>query len=603
MFWSPQRELADAQRALARGQYGEAQRRAGELLTARIPHDVRSAALLVAADAAYADGAYAHARARYGELLSLQDGSPAAAHAAFQVGWINLREGRRDDARVAWVQAAESFPAAGQAPVALLLAAEAANHAGDTTTAKALLDRTITHYPTSVYAGAAKLGRTVLALREQREDAAARDLDDVMRSHGTPAIDARRGILDALTSEAAVEAPDALAWRTLAVPTDDPLGRFAAALLQAGDRETVPYVLHGLSVLGAADRRWSDITVATLVNRIVDGWPSYPPAPVLLERVASAAATAGQSPVARQAYERLIARYPAAATTARMALAETLVGSGAGAEARVHLQHAMAAGGETGARALLLLAQVEETLGNHDAALAAYDRLLREHPRTELPVRSLLSLAQRLESSGRADAARVLLERIVKTADGEVAAEASYHVARILGAQGQDAAAVEWYMAAAYVGAGSRWERSSLLAASQALTALNRTDEALIAYRKATEHATAPPDATAPPAASPPLGDRRANGDGTDNASLRLAEALARDGKHEAALDMYLAAAHQTRGQPAASRALLGAIRSFLAVGDPLGAEAIYRRMLESNDTDPGILADARKTIRDAAAR
>ena len=68
-------------------------------------------------------------------------------------------------------------------------------------------------------------------------------------------------------------------------------------------------------------------------------------------------------------------------------------------------------------------------------------------------------------------------------------------------------------------------------------------------------------------------------------------------------LDMYLAAAHQTRGQLAASRALLGANRSFLAVGDPRGAEAIYRRMLESNDTDPGILADARKTIRGAAAR
>jgi tetratricopeptide (TPR) repeat protein len=556
--------------------------------------------LLVAADAAYADGAYAHALARYGELLSLQDGSPAAAHAAFQVGWIHLREGRRDDARVALVHAAERFPGAQRAPVALLLAAEAANHAGDTTAAKALLDRTITHYPTSVYAGAAKLGRTVLALREQREDAAARDVGDVMRAHGTPAIDARRGIVDALATEAAVEtsAPNALAWRTLAVPTDNPLGRFAAALLQAADRETVPYVLHGLSVIGAADRRWSDVTVATLVNRIVEGWPSYPPAPMLLERVASAAATAGQWPVARQAYETLIARYPAAATTARMALAEALVASGAGAEARVHLQHAIAAGGETGARALLLLAQVEETLGNHDASLAAYDRLLREHPRTELPVTNLISLAQRLESSGRADAARLLLERIVKTAEGEVAAEASYHIARILGAQGQDAAAVEWYMAAAYAGAGSRWERPSLLAASQALTALNRTDEALVAYRKATE-----PAATATPAASPPLGDRRANGDGTDNVSLRLAEALERDGKHDAALDMYLAAAHQTRGQPAASRALLGAIRSFLAVGDPLGAEAIYRRMLESGDTDPGILADARKTIRGAAAR
>ena len=191
-----------------------------------------------------------------------------------------------------------------------------------------------------------------------------------------------------------------------------------------------------------------------------------------------------------------------------------------------------------------------------------------------------------------------------------MAAEASYQIARILTAQGQDATAVEWYMAAAYTGAGSKWERPSLLAASQALTKLNRTDEALIVQRKATQSATAatgdaappPREATATPAASPSL-DRRTNGDGTDNASLRLAEALEQGGNHEAALDMYLTAAHQTRGQPAASRALLGAIRSFVAMGDPLGAEAIYRRMLESGDTDPGILVDARKTIRGAAAR
>jgi hypothetical protein len=66
---------------------------------------------------------------------------------------------------------------------------------------------------------------------------------------------------------------------------------------------------------------------------------------------------------------------------------------------------------------------------------------------------------------------------------------------------------------------------------------------------------------------------------------------------------MYLSAAHQTRGQPAASRALLGAIRSFLALGDPLGAGAIYRRMLESGDTDPGTRSDARETIRGASTR
>ena len=95
------------------------------------------------------------------------------------------------------------------------------------------------------------------------------------------------------------------------------------------------------------------------------------------------------------------------------------------------------------------------------------------------------------------------------------------------------------------------------------------------------------------------FGDHPPNGDG--GASLRLAEGLERTGDHDAALDQYLRAAHQTRGSPTASRALLGAIRSLIAIGDRLGAEAIYRRLLESADTDPAVLTDARKTIRGAA--
>jgi tetratricopeptide (TPR) repeat protein len=288
------------------------------------------------------------------------------------------------------------------------------------------------------------------------------------------------------------------------------------------------------------------------------------------------------------------------ASKARVDLAEALVRAGAPAEARAHLQQAIAAGGDTGARALLLLAEVEAAAGNRAGALAAYDRALREHPSSE---RSLLSHAGELESAGHADTARVLLERIVQASAGEVAAEASYRIARILSAQRQDAAAVEWYMTAAYVGAGSQWERPSLLAASQAFIALNRRDEALIAHRKAMGNpATATPrDASpTPPAASPPLAEPRAPRDGTPDASLQAADALQRAGEHEAALDMYLTVAHRTRGAPTASRALLGAIRCLVAIDDRPAAEAIYRRLLESGDTDPALLADARKTIRGA---
>jgi tetratricopeptide (TPR) repeat protein len=153
-------------------------------------------------------------------------------------------------------------------------------------------------------------------------------------------------------------------------------------------------------------------------------------------------------------------------------------------------------------------------------------------------------------------------------------------------------------MTAAYVAEGSPWERPSLLGATRSFTALNRTHEATIAYRKltATPAAVGSRDAVPAVAASPALAGEQK--DGVSDAAFRLAEALQRAGDHDAALEMYLTAAHQAAGGPAAPRALLGAIRTLVAAGDRLGAEAIYRRLLESDAADPALLAEARKTIR-----
>ena len=601
---SARNTLTQAQTALARGDFRQAQSRAEGLLQARIPRDVRAGALLVAGDAAYALRSYRHALVRYSEFLSLQDTGPDAARAALQSGWAQLREGRRDGARLSWMQTADRFPADPRAPLALLLAADLAVQAGDTGAANTLLDRVIAQFPSSVHAGTARLSRSILALRERREDAAVRDLDEVIRSHGTSAVDARRRIMEALAipgRDAALETPAAAPG-----PSDDPIGQFASAFLQGGDRDSTPYVLHGLSLLGAVDRGWSDVVIATLVHRLVDGWPSYPAAPTLLARVAASAASTGQWPTARDAYEVLIARYPRSpiASTTRVELAETAVRAGARTEARAYLTDAIAAGGDPAPRALLLLAEVEEALGNRREALAAYDRLLREHPRVERSTRSLLSHARLLESTGQPDGARSLLQRIVDASDGEVAGEASYRIARILSAQGQEAAAVEWYMTAAYVAEGSQWERPGLLGAAHSFTALDRTHEALIAYRKlmASPAVVSSRDALPAVAASPALGNgQREDRDRIADAALRLAETLQRAGDHKAALEMYLTAAHLTAGGPAAPRALIGAVRSLVAAGDQPSAAALYRRLVESGETDPALLAEARKMIGAAA--
>jgi len=93
-----------------------------------------------------------------------------------------------------------------------------------------------------------------------------------------------------------------------------------------------------------------------------------------------------------------------------------------------------------------------------------------------------------------------VLQRIVAGSDAQVAGKASCRIAEILRTQGDEAAAAEWYMTAAYMTEGSKFERSSLLGAVRSLTALGHMEEALIVYRKA----FGPRDAGQAMSASPP---------------------------------------------------------------------------------------------------
>jgi tetratricopeptide (TPR) repeat protein len=310
-----------------------------------------------------------------------------------------------------------------------------------------------------------------------------------------------------------------------------------------------------LSLVAAADDGWSHAVVAGLAHRLVVDFPGYPEAPALLARVARAAVSAGQWPLARWAYEALVTRYPGnpISASARLELAEGLIRAGAPADARDHLALTAATGGAERVRALRLLAGVEETLGHRVEARAA-------------------------------------LQQIVEAADGEVASEAAYRLGRMLSAEGQHAAALEWQLTAAYLAERSRWGRQALLEAGHSLSELQRTKEALVLYRKLV----------------PKAFDRGARGAlRRDAAPLRVEDAddraigeiLAGIGDQEAALDMYLTAAQLTAGTPAERRALLGAIRSFVTIGDRSSAETIYHRLADSPTRDPEILAEAHKAL------
>jgi TolA-binding protein len=581
--------LAKAEAELSRGEFTQAQRTAETLLRPDVAKAVRARALLVCGDAAYALRSYRVAAARYGEVLSKHAQTPEAVRAQMGLGWVELREGNRQRAQRIWTALAETLPGDPRAPLALALAAEVAAQSGDLTGAHALLDRIIARHPRTTQAEGALLSRGIVLLRRNREDDAVRDIGALVRSGGKTAIAERRRLLEALGAPRPDAAVGAL---TLIIPgpsgqlpAGDGLERFATSYMETNDKQGAPYVLHGLVLVGATDRGWTDPAVSTVAIRLVDDFPAYPPAPVLLTRVAASAAAAGQWPTARRCYATLVARYPGTpiARSVGAEYAEALVWTSAPAEARAQLEQPGAA--ET-PRALLLLAELNESMGDRRGALTAYDRLLREHPRAERTTASLLAHASLLEDFGQAEPARGLLRRIVGRAQGDTAAEAAYRLAALHAVAREHEAAVEWHLTAVYVAPGSRWARMALLGAGAELTVLKETKEALALYSRLIP---------ARPGVDR-VEDRQVSGE----AAHRAAEIFRDAGRHEDALNMYLTAAHLTAGTTAERRALVGAVRCLVALGDRPAAEAIYRRLLESSTTEPEHIANARQALQRA---
>jgi tetratricopeptide (TPR) repeat protein len=267
----------------------------------------------------------------------------------------------------------------------------------------------------------------------------------------------------------------------------------------------------------------------------------------LLARVAAAAAGAGQWPVARRAYDTLFARFPSAVTPeSRLRYAETLLRTGATADARTRLEQIAAAGGREAPGAARLLVEIHDGRGDRRAAVAA-------------------------------------MRRLVEVSQGDAAAEAAYRLGERLRADGQHAAAAEWYFTAVYLGERSRWARLSLLGAGRSLTALRETREALAAYWKLVARR---PDYD-------PAEDRETSGE----AAYLAAEILRDVGLHEEAVEMFAMSAHLTTGSPAEPRALLGALKCFVALGDPASADRTFQRLSRAAAADPALVAEARKAL------
>ena len=546
--------VASARAAFARGDFATAQRDAETVLRMPSAPAVRVAALMVAADAAYRAGAYARAATYYEEIVGKYGDRPEAVRAAFALGWTDLRLGAPDSARRTWARFTDTYPAHERAPLALLLTAELAREAKDLTMSQRLLDQMLAKYAKTPYAGVARLTRATVALQRGREDEALRDLDVVVRTTGPWVVVARSRLEDALRpggSEAGLElAPSTRAGEGAYVTVNgqDRLEPFVALMLGGSYRERTPYVLHGLVLVAAADRGWPDTTTAKLAGRLVEQFPPYAPGTVALDRVGSSAAAAGQWPVARRAYETLFSRVPSAVTPpARLAYAEALMRTGATAEARTRLDDIAGAGGSTAPGAIRLLMEMHDARGDRAAALA-------------------------------------VMRRLVDASQGEAAAEAAYRLGERLRADGQHAAAAEWYFTAVYLGGErTRWARLSLLNAGRSLTSLGETREALAAYWRLVARR---PDYD-------PTEDRETSGE----AAYLAAEILQTAGLPEEAVKMFAMSAHLTAGSRAEPRALLGALKCFVALGDSASAERTFRRLSSASAVDPATVTEARKVL------
>ena len=581
---------------------------------------MRATALVLAGDAAYGLGAYRRAADRYGEALQADQLSVEAAHAGFALGWAELRLGRRDQAQYTWVQVSRQFPANPGVPLALIQAAELAAHTGDLVGARTLLDRVLEGYPTAPEAEIARLSRSVLAVREGRTQEAVRDLRTLALS-GRPSLpQERRMLLDwliragassnsseyqlLLTNQyeggltvAAGQAAEDLRNR----PTGGALERFAGPFLDgAGDPETTPRVLHGLVLAAADDKAWP--AVQRLSTRLVERFPSYTAAPDMLVWVAARATAGQQWPVVRSSYEHVLALDRSAALTpsAQLDFAEALLRTDAPTQARAHVRRVLeiAPRAEDAPRGLYLLAEIHEALDQPVEALAAYERLRREYPRTPWTTKSLLPHARLLQYAiGKEKETRALLAEAVERMQGEALAEASFRLAQLLAASGEHKQAVDLYMNAAYgTGQYSRWYGPALLGAGRSLAALHRTMAALAVYR--TLLPATPPGRL--PRDGRPVDELKGTVEAPElaaEAAYEIAELLRGAGRNTEAVDMYLTAASLAPESDRAWRGLVGAIHSLVAIRDWQSAAAIYQRLVYAHGNSPEILAEARNAL------
>jgi tetratricopeptide (TPR) repeat protein len=535
-------------------EFAQAARDLAPLVASASSPDARGAVLLLQGEAAYHAGDQAAASAAFRRVLVELPGHPQAAPAArLGVAWSALRQDRGDDARREFLEFARLYPDNLHTPDALLLASELMlKTPSEWPAARQLLDRIVTEHAARPRMDFAKLNRAILMVKTGGAAGAELELGDWIRRAPFPPLLGRAHTALAVALLAAGKPADAGKAFTLA--RQEGAGALATLglgtvqlaqgqwepakglLVDARDNGTAaiaavaeyglavvtyqqgahgdfkkpalaelgaapagrgaPRLLYVLAGLAAEEKDWP--AALDRAKRLATDFPGDAAADDAFERVGAGAAAAQAWPVAYEAYTELQQRYPASpfVEPARLTLAEAQVETGRADVARQELEKLVAAAPADAklTRAWLVLARAREAAGDRAGALEAYTRAARDGRGPEWTPRAVLGNARLLLQDKRWGDARTLLAEPLRSADAATAAEAAFGVAEAWQGEGDQLAAAEYYMTAAYVAPESPLGRKALLGAAASFLAVKQADAAAIVYKKLLDQPGVPAD-------------------------------------------------------------------------------------------------------------
>jgi tetratricopeptide (TPR) repeat protein len=513
----------------------------------------RAAALFLEGEAAYQAGTYPRAAAAYRRLLVEFPNHPQAPAVRLSLGWTALREGQRDAALQHFLEFARDHPKDPRAVDALLLGAELSLEAGNQNASRELLERIIAGHPYHARVEFARLNRAILLSRAGRLDEADRELTAWIsrapfpalvgrawvtlgvtrlaqgkvveavpafrraQSEGMPEL-AKLGLgIIALTQEkwddAARDLTEARDTGTAAITARAEYGLavvafhkgqrvefkpVAQAELAAAPRApaSAPRLLYTLVGIAVEEKDWAG--ALTLARRLMTDFGQDPAADDSLERIGAAASAAGAWPPAVDAYAALRQHYPQSpfVASSRYVYAEALQQTGRQAEARRAFEEFLAAS-PSDPRApgvWMTLGRARESAGDRSGAIEAFSRAVQAGATPATHRDGYVAYARALSAAQRWQDSRGVLTRLLTTADAAAAPELAVAIADTWAGQGDQVAAAEYYMSAAYLGPDTPAGRRALLSAGRAFAAAKDPDAAAVVYRKLVALKDAPPD-------------------------------------------------------------------------------------------------------------